>query len=46
MSGIDQLAASIAAHSLLQNLQVKPNTKGRRSRSKAMLVGNFMTVTK
>jgi ParB family chromosome partitioning protein len=28
MSGIEQLAASIAAHGLLQNLQVKPNTKG------------------
>jgi ParB family transcriptional regulator, chromosome partitioning protein len=29
MNGIDQLAASIAAHGLLQNLQVKPNTKGQ-----------------
>src|SRR5690349_3878070 len=28
LSGIEQLAASIAAHGLLQNLQVKPNAKG------------------
>src|ERR1700749_4291989 len=28
-SGIEQLAASIAAHGLLQNLQVKPNAKGQ-----------------
>ena len=29
LSGIEQLAASIEAHGLLQNLQVKPNTKGQ-----------------
>ena len=38
-SGIEQLAASIAAHGLLQNLQVKPNEKrpvrGRRRRQTA-----------
>ena len=29
LSGIEQLAASIEAHGLLQNLQVKPNSKGQ-----------------
>jgi ParB family transcriptional regulator, chromosome partitioning protein len=29
LSGIEQLAASIAVHGLLQNLQVKPNAKGQ-----------------
>ena len=29
MHGIEQLAASIEAHGLLQNLQVKPNAKGQ-----------------
>src|ERR1700733_5445925 len=29
LSGIEQLAASIEAHGLLQNLQVKPNAKGQ-----------------
>src|SRR4051812_4458530 len=29
LSGIEQLAASIKAHGLLQNLQVKPNAKGQ-----------------
>ena len=29
LSGIEQLAASIKAHGLLQNLQVKPNASGQ-----------------
>ena len=29
LNGIEQLAASIAAHGLLQNLEVKPNAKGQ-----------------
>jgi ParB family transcriptional regulator, chromosome partitioning protein len=29
LTGIDELAASIAAHGLLQNLQVRPGEKGK-----------------